>query len=124
MRRFLLLCPLLVAGCQSRDVDILAKIGQRAGQKLEEGFGTSPEAMAGRLRGPLQETDLAGRVRGRLLFDRYIQDTPMQISVPSPGVVRLQATVPDAVTRQRILDLTRSTTGVEQVIDEMKLAGE
>ena len=84
----------------------------------------SPEAMAGRLRGPLEDTGLAGRVRGRLLFDRYIQDTPVQISDPSPGVIRLQATVPDVATRQRILDLTRSTTGVEQVIDEMKLAGE
>ncbi len=124
MRRFLLLCPLLVAGCQSRDVDILARIGQRAGQKLEAGFGLSPEAMAGRLRGPLEETGLPGRVRVRLLYDRYVPETEVQITAPSPGVVRLRATVPDAATRQRILDLTRSTTGVEQVIDEMKLAGE
>ena len=124
MRRFLLLCLLLVAGCQRQDVDILAKIGQRAGQKLDAGFGISPEAMAGRLRGPLEENGLAGRVRGRLLFDRYVQATPVQISEPSAGVVRLRATVPDVATRQRILDLTRSTTGVEQVIDEMKLGGE
>jgi osmotically-inducible protein OsmY len=109
MRRFLLLCPLLIAGCQSRDVSILAKIGKRAGQKIEEGFGISP---------------LAGRVRVRIQFDRYIQDTEVEVGVPSDGVVRLRATVPDAATRQRILELTRATTGVDQVIDEMKLAGE
>ena len=124
MRRFLLLCPLLVAGCQYSDVDTLARIGQRAGQKLEEGFGLSPEVMAGRMRGPLEDTGLAGRVRLRILFDRYVQDTTVQVGVPSTGVVRLRATVPDDTTRQRILDLTRSTTGVEQVIDEMKLGGE
>ena len=106
MRRFLLLCPLLVVGCQSRDVDILAKIGQRAGQKLEDGFGISPEVMAGRMRGPLEDTGLAGRVRVRLLFDRYVGEAQVQISVPSNGVVRLRATVADGATRQRILDLT------------------
>ena len=124
MRRILLLCPLLIAGCQSNDVDILAKIGQKAGQKLEDNLGFSPEVMAGRMRGPLEDTGLAGRVRVRLHFDRYLQETKVEISVPSTGVVRLRATVADVAVRQRILDLTRSTTGVESVIDEMKLAGE
>ena len=124
MRRFLLLCPLLVAGCQSRDVDILAKIGRLAGQKLEERSGVSPEILAGRMRGPLDESGLAGRVRVRIQFDRYTQDADVEVGVPSSGIIRLRATVPDAATRQRILDLTRSTTGVEQVIDEMKVAGE
>src|SRR4051812_45798984 len=114
MRRFLLLFPLLVVGCQSRDVDTLARIGQRAGRKLEEGFGLSPEGMAGRMRGPLEDTGLVGRVRLRILFDRFVQDTTVEVGVPSSGVVRLRATVPDDTTRQRILDLTRSTTGVEQ----------
>ena len=124
MRRLLFLCPLVLAGCQSRDVDILAKIGRRAGQKLEEGFGLSPEALAGRLRGPLEEGGLGGRVRVRLQFDRHLQDAQVDVGVPSDGVVRLRATVPDAATHQRILELTRATTGVEQVIDEMKVTGE
>ena len=124
MRRFLLLCPLLVAGCQSRDVPILAQIGRLAGQRLEESYGVSFEVVAGHLRGPLEDTDLAGRVRMRIQFDRYLQDIRVEVGVPSDGVVRLRATVPDADTRQRILDLTRATTGVEQVIDEMKLPGE
>ena len=124
MRRSLLLCLLLVVGCQSRDVDTLAKIGRRAGQKLEEGFGFSPEALACRMRGALGESGVAGRVRVRLQNDKHLQDAEVDIGVPSEGVVRLRATVPDAATRQRILELTRATTGVEQVIDEMKLAGE
>ena len=36
----------------------------------------------------------------------------------------LHSRTADAAVRQRILDLTRATTGVDQVIDEMKLAGE
>jgi hypothetical protein len=124
MRRLLFLCPLVLAGCQSRDVDILAKIGRRAGQKLEAGFGLSPEALACRMRGPLEEGGLGGRVRVRLQFDRHLQDAQVEVGVPSEGVVRLRATVPDAATRQRILELTRATTGVEQVIDEMKVTGE
>ena len=124
MRRSLLLCLLLVGGCQSRDVDILAQIGRRAAQKLEEGFGLSPEAVACRVRGPLEEGGLGGRVRVRLQYDKHLQGAEVDVGVPSDGVVRLRATVPDAATRGRILELTRATTGVEQVIDEMKIAGE
>jgi hypothetical protein len=124
MRRSLLLCLLLIGGCQSRDVDILAQIGRRAGQKLEEGFGLSPETLACRMRGPLEEGGLESRVRVRLQYDKHLHGAGVDIGVPSDGVVRLRATVPDAATRGRILELTRATTGVEQVIDEMKVAGE
>ena len=124
MRRLLFLCPFVLAGCQSRDVDTLAKIGRLADKKLEEGFGISPEVVAGRTRGLFGETGVAGRVRVRLQNDKHLQDAEVDIGVPSEGVIRLRATVPDAATRQRILDLARATTGVEQVIDEMKLAGE
>lgn len=123
-RTFLVLVPLL-AGCSAQDGDILAKVFQRAGEKLEAAAGGNTNQFAGRLRTTAQPSiGLVERVETRLKWDRYLDGVEVVVESNEPGVVKVKGKMPDIAKRQRVLDLARSTAGIKDVIDELTLPKE
>jgi osmotically-inducible protein OsmY len=106
---------LLAAGCKANDADLLARVCERAGQKLTPG-------PAGRLGGPFGQASLATRVHSRLRWDRALAGTAIHVRATAAGAVTLRGVVADAAGRRRALELARSTVGVEEVVDELTVA--
>jgi osmotically-inducible protein OsmY len=119
-----LLFVILVVGCKAEDGDILARVCQRTGQKIEAAAGGTPNQFAGKLRSSVSPYGLADRVKTRLQWDRYLEGVEIVVESPSEGVVKVKGKVPDLAKKQRVLDLARSTTGVKTVIDELTLPKE
>ncbi|MFO0876984.1 MAG: BON domain-containing protein [Gemmataceae bacterium] len=124
-RQAWLLFMLMGLGCSSQDGDLMARIMQRTGEKLETTAGGSTNQFAGRLRSTAQPSiGLAERVDTRLRWDRYVDGVEVQVEFVEEGVVRLKGAVPDLARKQRILDITRTTMGVKDVRDELVLPKE
>ena len=122
MARLLLIPLLACAGCTARDGDILARVCQRAGEKLEAAAGGSTNQFAGRLRSTAKPTfGLAERVETRLRWDRDLEGVEVGVESAEPGVVKVTGKVPDLAKKQRVLDLCRSTAGVKDVVDALTL---
>jgi osmotically-inducible protein OsmY len=115
MWRWLPWLALLAAGCKANDADLLARVCERAGQKLAPGS-------AGRLGGPFGQASLATRVHSRLRWDRSLAGAQLHVRATAGGAVTLRGTVADAAGRQRAMDLARTTVGVEEVVDELTVA--
>jgi osmotically-inducible protein OsmY len=116
---------LMLAGCSAHDGDILAKVLQRTGEKLEAAAGGTTNQFAGRLRSTAKPTiGLAERVETRLKWDRYLDGIEVTVESNEAGVVKVKGKVPDVAKQQRVLDLARSTAGVKDVIDELTLPKE
>jgi hypothetical protein len=118
--------PALVVfgGCKGSDADVLARVFRRAGEKIEAAAGGSPGQFAGRLRSATSPYGLAERVQTRLRWDRHLDGASVEVESPSPGVVKLKGKAPDLAKKQRALELARATTGVTEVIDELRLPKE
>jgi osmotically-inducible protein OsmY len=110
---------LLTAGCKLRDRDILAEVCRKTGEKAETVLGTTPAHLTGNL--PMGDASMAARVHNRIHWDRYLHNLKVQVHTPAAGMVRLHGQVPDLALKQRILDLAKSTVGVEHVEDRLKL---
>src|SRR5262249_48618399 len=119
---FLLL--VLPAGCKPQDGDLLSQVFHRAGQKINDSVGGSPSAIVGRLRGRMSQVGLAERVAGRLSWDRHLDGVYVEAEGLSDGTVRLRGEVADLSKKQRVLDLTKATVGVERVEDGLTLPPE
>lgn len=120
MLRLLFVVPVLaVAGCQTRDADLLGLACQRAGQKLGLARGPATGTITGTLRGSLGETSLSARVESRLRWERSLADKPIEVVTTGPGTVTLRGTLDDQGLRTRAVELAKTTLGVEKVIDEL-----
>jgi hypothetical protein len=113
-----LLVPLALTCCRTRDVDLLAQIFQRIGEKIEANVRhsstrASPFGLPGLTPEPIR------RVRCRLQWDRFLDGVQVEIDSPAEGVVRLRGTVASNLHRQRLTDLARETIGVREVKDEL-----
>ena len=125
-RRWLcLLCGLVALSCSScsnGDTDRLALIWHKVGghlveltagvrQRLSIGWNAIEERS-----GP--ETVLQDRVAARLRSDKVFAESAIQVEVQGTTVT-LRGQAPDVAGRQRAVELTRNTLGVEEVTDEM-----
>jgi hypothetical protein len=119
-----LLLVLLVAGCSSRDGDILSRACARAGKKFETAAGNAPGRLAASFRVPVVALGPAERVRKRIEWDRHLEGSHVEVDSPAEGVVRLRGTVSEPGLKQRMGDLARSTIGVREVRDELRLPKE
>jgi osmotically-inducible protein OsmY len=119
-----LMLALLAAGCKAKDGDILAQVFHRTGQKIGAAAGDGPARVVSRLRASAGEASLAARVSNRIHWDRYLAKLDIEVSTTAAGVVTLRGAVPDRSIRQRVLDLARSTTGVQRVDDRLTLPNE
>lgn len=124
MRKLLLLLVVLLPGCKTRDGDLLGQIFHRTGQKTQTALGGASTTFANRVRGTLTQIGIADRVVGRLRWDRYLEDVNVQVETVGEGVIRIEGTVADSSTKQRLLDLARATTGVVSVEDSIRLPEE
>jgi osmotically-inducible protein OsmY len=115
---------LLCAGCKARDGDLLVQVCRKAGEKVQALAGQAPERLGARLRGTVGEASVAARVHNRIRWDRYLARLDVDVQVPSPGAVVLSGAVPDLSIKQRVLDLAKSTTGVNTVEDRLRLPKE
>jgi osmotically-inducible protein OsmY len=112
---------LLCGGCKARDGDILAQVARKTGQKIGGAVGDGPNRLASSLPGSVGEAGIAIRVTNRLRWDRYLAKLDVEVETTAPGAVTLRGKVPDRSIKQRILDLAKSTIGVERVEDQLTL---
>jgi hypothetical protein len=119
-RPLLLLLLLALAGCKARDGETLRKVVRKSSEKLQNAARPMNDA-APAWCGSLGEPSLAGRVENRIRHDRYLAAHRFAVRAAGPGAVAVSATVPAESVKARALDLARSTLGVENVIDEVKL---
>ena len=84
--------------------------------KLQNGWGA--------VRGSVSETSLDSRVALRLRWDTDMTGADVQVRLVGPGVVELHGTVIDLTQRTRAMQLARTTTGVENVLDALTIEGE
>src|SRR5262245_45300146 len=103
-------------GCNRQDAEKLARVGWKLAEKVQRiipdrlPFGSWPGTA---------DTSVEGRVRARIMSDRYL--APLNIEViATMGGVRLHGTVEDDVLKRRALEMAESTVGVEKVVDELQ----
>jgi osmotically-inducible protein OsmY len=117
------LLALLACGCGQKDVQVLRRLGSTASEKFQLATGLSRGRLAGGMqavRGSLGDK-IDSRVATRLHWDKHLDAAKIRVRNPAPGTVRLEGSVLDATHRERALDLARSTSGVEQVIDDLEV---
>ena len=115
---------LLTAGCKARDGDILAQMCRKTGEKVGVMAGKAPVHLTGALYGSAGEASVTVRVQNRIRWDRYLSTLDIQVQSTATGTVTLRGKTPDISIKQRVLDLARSTTGVQRVEDRMTLPKE
>jgi len=124
--RWLGLClcclPFLSTGCQGKDPDRLAELGERLKQKIEA-LLRSPggKKMRGLSTVPLQlaEPSIEARVIARLKWDRELSDTPIDVKATG-SVIELAGKVGGAEQRRRAVELAQTTQGVDKVVDRLE----
>jgi osmotically-inducible protein OsmY len=82
-------------------------------------LGTGLEA----LRGSISERTPDSRVAARLRWDKELAGSAIRARMLQPGVVELQGTLGAESQRARALQVAQTTTGVEQVVDLLQVAG-
>ncbi len=106
---------------------------QQVGEKLGEvGQGIKSEArqvtggVARRfeaVKADVHKMPMHHRVYSRLHWDKSLHDSTIEVHMLRDGVVLLRGTVPSEEARKHALDLSMGTAGVNEVYDELKLAG-
>jgi osmotically-inducible protein OsmY len=119
-----LVAVLFCAGCKARDADILAEVFRRASQKVATATGNAPGYIGGGLRDSMGGASLSARVHNRIHHDRYLTSFDIQVSTLAAGSVTLTGNVPNLAIKHRILDLAKSTVGVQNVEDRLVLPAE
>lgn len=113
---------LLVSGCSPQDGECLTRISRYGRDRLQRllvewaNNGLAPPAE----RATWTEHLLAARVQARLQWDRELAGASLQVVVQQEKVV-LQGTVTNAAQRRRALELAGTTTGVNQVEDQLQI---
>ena len=62
---------------------------------------------------------IQGRVYARLYWDKSLADATIRIETKDKGVVVLKGSVPTREARRRAVELTDSTVGVRETVDEL-----
>jgi hypothetical protein len=115
---------LMTAGCSSQDAEGLTRVCQKVMEKSDNLTGGRQSKLAASwhaLRGSAGGGSLDNRVAYRLRWDHSLADTHIRVSVPSPGVVKLEGTISNATQRTRALELAKSTQGVTDAVDALEV---
>lgn len=65
--------------------------------------------------------DVLDRVYSRLHWEKGLAASSLEVEVQPGGVVLLRGVAPDARAKTKAVELTRNTTGVIQVVDEVSV---
>jgi osmotically-inducible protein OsmY len=112
----------LASGCGRDDTARLGRVGRLTVAKLSSATGAARGRLSSGLqaiRGSLSETTPESRVALRLHWDTLLAGTRIQVTSPSPGVVRLEGTYASFDQRSRAVGLAHTTEGVTEVIDAL-----
>ncbi|SRR5258707_9247518 len=115
---------LLSAGCSSQDSEGLTRVCQKVTEKSDNLTGGRQSKLAAgwrALRGSAGGGALDSRVALRLRWDKSLADADIQVSVASPGVVKLQGTIANQTQRGRAIELAKSTQGVNDAVDALEM---
>jgi osmotically-inducible protein OsmY len=114
----------LTSGCGSEDGEGLKNVCQKVREKGEDLTGGHHSKLATSLRalrGSASNAALDSRVSLRLRWDTNLEGADIQVSVTSPGVVKLEGTVTNQIQRGRALELARATKGVTGTEDSLTI---
>jgi len=114
-----------LVGCSNGDADQLARVCRKTMSKLEKVSGGSHGRLATSyqaVRGTLSETTLDSKVATRLLWEKTLEDSEIEVQLVSSGTVKLAGRVPDFPQKQRAQDVAQGTVGVNQVVNELVVA--
>jgi len=111
----------LVAGADCKAQGVVERAGQaldNAGRNIRRGV----ESAVARGEAAVRETDVLGRVYGRLHWDKKLTDAVIEINVAADGATTLRGAVADAAAKKRAVILARDTVGVTTVVDQLTIA--
>ena len=115
---------LVSSGC-SQDADRLARIFHKTAVKFDGVTGRLRDKLHngwGVVRGSVSEASLDSRVALRLHWDSDMVGADVQVRLAEPGVVELTGIVSDLAQRRRAVELANTTTGVEKVLDRLRIS--
>ncbi len=111
-------CVLFITGCGRSDGDRLARIGRMVTGKVQS-LVPNRTPFNGPLAVPGGDR-IDVRVKSRLKADKYLATFAIEV-IAEGNNIRLQGSVSEEPLKRRAVELAESTTGVEQVIDELKI---
>lgn len=113
-------------GC-SQDADRLGRICQKTASRFDgmtEGMRGKLQTGWGAMRGSVSEASLDSRVTLRLSWDIDMAGADVQVRLAGPATVELTGTVADLPQHRHAVQIARTTTGVENVIDRLTVEAE
>ena len=100
-------------------------IGQRIGQKIDEGattIGSKVRQTWQEIRQSTSNMGVEARVYARLHWDKALTNATLEIDVREGGVVVLRGSVADMSAKAKAVSVAQDTVGVSRVIDELGIA--
>jgi hypothetical protein len=100
---------------------------QRAGQAIENAgrnIRRGVENAVARGQAIAYENDVLGRVQTRLIWDKQLVNSVLQLEMRADGTAVLRGSVLSKEAKKRAVDLAGNTVGVARVIDELAIAKE
>ncbi len=94
-------------------------------QSLEKGAKDAGEAIRDqyhKMRTAVNDMGVAGRIYGRIHWDKALADAKIDVEVHKDGVATLTGTVSDLKLKAKAVDLTRDTVGVSSVVDKLTIS--
>jgi len=124
--RKVLICVLMafVAGCSQQDRDSLARVGRKLIEHLEDTAASSADPVSSgfqAVRGSLGNSNLDCRVVLRLRWDRELEGCAIRVRTIGPTGVRLEGFLMAEGQRAKVVEVAKSTSGVENVEDKMQV---
>jgi osmotically-inducible protein OsmY len=116
-------CVLLVGSAftafgQQKDSDSISDKVDRGVREVEsrlkEGWGDIKRAT--------HRMTVQGRVYARLYWDKSLTDSSIRIEPKDKGVIVLKGSVPTREAKRRAVELSDSTVGVNETVDELGVA--
>lgn len=117
----LLTASLVAANAECKAQGVVERAGQaldNAGRNIRRGV----ENAVARGEAAVRETDVFGRVYGRIHWDKKLADSVIELEVQADGTTTLRGAVADAAAKKRAVVLARDTVGVTTVVDELTIA--
>lgn len=126
-----LLIACSVTGGVAQEPDEPKGPGARLGQQLDEvlrevrrefqGLSEEVQQKFARARSEVQALSVAGRVYGRLHWDKMLTDASIAVEIRDGGTAVLSGSVADATARAKAEALARDTVGVSSVINQLEI---
>jgi len=71
----------------------------------------------------IENMTVTAKIRTKLMWDRHTDGLGIDVKTDA-GVVKLQGQVPDAATRDLVVQIAKNTSGVRKVLDELTVAAD